>query len=81
MNTNSRLLLIGVSHQTAPLAAREKLALQPEQLRAFHQGLHELPGIQESLVLSTCNRLEVYCVLAAGATEKSIEQFVSSADD
>jgi glutamyl-tRNA reductase len=70
--------LIGVSHQTAPLAAREKLALQPEQLSAFHQGLHELPGIQESLVLSTCNRLEVYCVLAAGATEKPIEQFVSS---
>lgn len=78
MNANARLLLVGVSHHTAPLAAREKLALQPEKLREFHQGLHELPGILESLVLSTCNRLEVYCVLAAGATETAVEQFIST---
>lgn len=78
MSTSARLLLVGVSHHTMPLAAREKLALQPERLSAFQKGLHELPGISESLVLSTCNRLEVYCVLSAGANEEPVEDFISS---
>lgn len=56
----SLLFLLGASHQTTPLELREKLALTPERLPAFHQAAATLPGIRELAVLNTCNRVEFY---------------------
>jgi glutamyl-tRNA reductase len=51
--------LIGVNHKTAPVEVRERLAIPesrlPEALRSFTQH----PGVQEGLILSTCNRVEL----------------------
>jgi len=51
--------LIGVNHKTAPVEVRERLAIPesrlPEALRIFTQH----PGVQEGLILSTCNRVEL----------------------
>ncbi|HXZ39376.1 MAG TPA: glutamyl-tRNA reductase [Terriglobales bacterium] len=51
--------LIGVNHKTAPVEVRERLAIPesrlPEALRCFTQH----PGVQEGLILSTCNRVEM----------------------
>ena len=54
------LLLIGVSHRTAPVAVRERLAVVPEQMDAAVRALAGLPTIREAALLSTCNRVEVY---------------------
>jgi glutamyl-tRNA reductase len=59
---SSRLLALGISHKTAPLALRERLAL-PEGRAA--SVLHELVGhaeIHEAVAISTCNRTELYLV-------------------
>lgn len=54
--------LVGLNHATAPVALREQLAFSADQtIDAYHQ-LTALDSIDESLVLSTCNRSEIYCV-------------------
>jgi glutamyl-tRNA reductase len=58
----SELLVLGASHKTAPLAVRERLALLDGQVEPFLRELVERPGITEAVVLSTCNRTELYVV-------------------
>lgn len=71
--SSPRLFLIGISHHTAPLEIREKLALGPEDLQILHARVKEVEGIRETLVLSTCNRVEVYAVGLDGAAERLAE--------
>ena len=54
-----QLLLIGLSHHTAPLEVRERLAIAAEELA---NALKELcaSGLQEAMLVSTCNRVELY---------------------
>lgn len=54
--------MFGLSHHTAPLAMREGFSLSPEKMDAVYQRLQEEVGVDEVLVLATCNRLEVYGV-------------------
>jgi glutamyl-tRNA reductase len=58
----TELLVLGVSHKTAPLAVRERLALLDGQVEPFLRELIALPGLTEAVVLSTCNRTELYVV-------------------
>src|SRR5438094_4381398 len=55
-----RLVLIGLNHTTAPLDVREKVAFSPEQARVALQSLREKFPDAEILLLSTCNRVELY---------------------
>lgn len=61
------LLALGLNHQTAPLALREQVALAPERTGDALRELRSLAGVQEAAVISTCNRTELYCRVAAGA--------------
>jgi glutamyl-tRNA reductase len=61
------LLVIGLNHTTAPVSVRERLAFAPEHLPDELQRACELPGIGESVILSTCNRTEL--ILAAADAE------------
>ena len=54
-----KLLVIGVSHKTAPVEVRERLAFAEAVLPAALHGLVAREGIQEAMVLSTCNRVEI----------------------
>jgi glutamyl-tRNA reductase len=56
------IVVLGVSHRTAPVALREKLSVVPEQLDATLRELRTLPGVREVALLSTCNRVEIYAV-------------------
>jgi glutamyl-tRNA reductase len=58
----TELLVLGASHKTAPLAVRERLALLDGQVEPFLRELTARPGITEAVVLSTCNRTELYVV-------------------
>jgi glutamyl-tRNA reductase len=58
----SELLVLGASHKTAPLAVRERLALLDGQVEPFLRELMARDGITEAVVLSTCNRTELYVV-------------------
>lgn len=54
------LITFGINHQTAPIAIREKLAFDSTQLFHGLQTLLKNPAIQEAVILSTCNRTEIY---------------------
>jgi glutamyl-tRNA reductase len=54
------LFVIGLSHRTAPVAVRERLAIVPGELEAFHKRMAALTGMREAVIISTCNRVEVY---------------------
>ncbi len=55
------LLSLGINHLTAPVDIREKVAFGPEQMPQALQELQEIPAINESVIVSTCNRTEIYC--------------------
>lgn len=59
----NQLLALGVSHKTAPVAVRERLAFTETQGATFAQRAIESEQIAEAVVISTCNRTEVYLVV------------------
>jgi len=55
-----RFSVVGLSHRTAPLEVRERLAAYTRDLRSALHRLRRLEGVTEACVVSTCNRVEVY---------------------
>src|SRR5438552_13150843 len=51
--------LIGVNHKSAPVEVREKLAIGESRLADVTLRLSKYPGIEEGMVVSTCNRVEL----------------------
>jgi glutamyl-tRNA reductase len=60
----SEVLCLGISHKTAPVALRERLAMPDSEARRFLHEVVAAPAVEEAVVISTCNRTEVY--LTAG---------------
>lgn len=58
------LQVVGMSHRTAPIDAREALAFEPAQVRDALRLAKEEDALRETLILSTCNRTEAYCLAA-----------------
>jgi glutamyl-tRNA reductase len=59
----SELLAIGVSHKTAPVVVRERLALSDARADEFVRDLRGTGEVQEAVTISTCNRTELYLVV------------------
>jgi glutamyl-tRNA reductase len=59
------LFVAGLSHKNAPVALRELLAVEEDKLRELLQDLQASDVLREVVVLSTCNRVEVYGVAEA----------------
>ncbi|MEQ8455707.1 MAG: glutamyl-tRNA reductase [Sandaracinaceae bacterium] len=59
MSSND-LLVVGMSHRTSPVALRERLAVDGPALEASVREIHDAALLPEVLLLSTCNRVEVY---------------------
>jgi glutamyl-tRNA reductase len=55
-------VVIGINHRTAAVELREKVVFAGDDLPAALRELTTLPGVRESLIVSTCNRTEVYCL-------------------
>jgi len=56
------IFVVGLSHKTAPVAVREKVAFPPENMQAPLEQILTLAGIAEAVIVSTCNRVELYAV-------------------
>lgn len=65
-----QLTAVGLNHQTAPLSIREKLAFAAAVLPEAVGSLVQSHAAQEAVILSTCNRTELYCV---GDTEAVVQ--------
>ncbi|MDN5923913.1 MAG: glutamyl-tRNA reductase [Xanthomonadales bacterium] len=64
------LITLGVNHLTAPVSLRERVAFAPEITQAALTDLTHVDGVDEALILSTCNRTEVFCSVVDGAEEQ-----------
>ncbi|WP_243039402.1 glutamyl-tRNA reductase [Dyella sedimenti] len=63
------LIALGLNHLTAPVSLREQVAFDTDSTGTALQALTREPGVEEALILSTCNRTELYVSVAAGAEE------------
>ena len=64
------LFVLGVNHKTASLSLRERVAFGPERIDDALAALTSVPGVREGVILSTCNRTELYCAVDSGASEE-----------
>lgn len=65
------LLVLGLNHKTASVEIREKFSFAPEKIQAALQQLHDYPAIEEDLLLSTCNRMEIWVIAQTVAQGKA----------
>jgi glutamyl-tRNA reductase len=72
------IIVVGLSHKTAPVEVREKLAVPESRMGEALTRLNGYAGIRESLLLSTCNRVEVYAVVEeAEAGHTRVQEFLA----
>ena len=57
---NTHCVVLGASHKTCPVALRDKLSFSESQLEKGLSSLGNLPGFSDAVILSTCNRTEIY---------------------
>ena len=68
-----QLAIVGLSHKTAPVEIRERLAFNNDVLRSALTSLVEKSEVKEAMILSTCNRLEV---VAESSDDRLIREFL-----
>lgn len=66
------IFALGINHKTAPVALREQVAFAPEQLPEALRELTTLTSISDAVILSTCNRTELYINGSASQAEQVI---------
>jgi glutamyl-tRNA reductase len=73
-----QIVLVGLNHKTAPVEVRERFSFSQSMLEAGLTKLHEKKNVEECLILSTCNRVEIYAV-SENAEEcvEEIKEFLS----
>ncbi|NQT52373.1 glutamyl-tRNA reductase [bacterium] len=69
--------MTGLNHQTAPVQVREALAVQEQRLPAALDALCQTPGVDEGVLLSTCNRVEVYACSSEGLEDEALNGFLA----
>jgi glutamyl-tRNA reductase len=75
-----KLLITGLSHHTAPVEVREKVAFAEKTLPDALDRLRHHPGMREGMILSTCNRVEVAVTAdEASDAEGSVRDFLAEA--
>lgn len=76
-----QLAVLGLNHKTAPVKVRENFSLSEERIRASLNHLEDYTEIAECVILSTCNRTEVYAVMDEDETIEAREVLQSFLQD
>ena len=73
------IVVIGINHKTAPVSIREKVAFSEQQLAKTLET--DLPLFEEKLILSTCNRTEVYASVSDDTSAESLKDWYTQQHD
>ncbi|MDA8090137.1 MAG: glutamyl-tRNA reductase [Nitrospiraceae bacterium] len=74
-----RVLVAGLNHKSADVEVREKLAFTGEKLEQGLSAILALPQVKEAIIISTCNRVEIYMgVEDPGEATGQVKQFISA---
>jgi glutamyl-tRNA reductase len=66
------LFACGLSHRTAPVELREQLAVEEDKLRELLRDIQATGAVSETVILSTCNRVEVYGVAEVAGEGRAV---------
>ena len=69
------ILIVGVNHKTAPIAIREKVSFAPDSMLQALQSAHQV--VKENLILSTCNRTEIYAACSPDQTVETLTKWLA----
>ncbi len=73
------IVIVGLSHKTAPVEIREIVAFPTTAMEAPLQQMLELPSVTEAVIVSTCNRVELYAISRQPvAAVLEMKQFMAS---
>jgi glutamyl-tRNA reductase len=79
LSERPHVFVLGVSHRTAPVALRDRLLFRDDELAAFVEKALGEGLAREGVVLSTCNRSEIYAVAPAGANPEAARAALEAA--
>ncbi len=71
------LILVGMSHHSAPIDARERLTCPDYRLSDALAALASCPAVRECALLSTCNRMEIYASVSSATPKTGYEALIS----
>jgi len=72
------IVVVGLSHRTAPVEVREKLSIPDQSITESLKALKAFSDLLEVSILSTCNRLEIYALVRdQNIGISSIKEFIS----
>jgi len=72
------IIVIGLNHKTATIEIREKVAFDGPKLGQAIEGIKKLDRVKESIILSTCNRVEIYAAVSDKKMgSEQIKEFIS----
>ena len=66
------IVVVGLSHRTAPVEVREKLSIPDQSITESLEALKALSDVLEVSILSTCNRLEIYALVTVSYTHLTL---------
>ncbi len=78
---NVGIYVLGLSHKTAPVSVREKFAFKSEEIEDSLLSLNSLKGVDECMILSTCNRVEIYFVSREDSPFQEVMKFLTDKKD
>jgi glutamyl-tRNA reductase len=70
------IVIVGVSHKTAPLAVRESVAFPQARLQEALGRVRDEAGLAEAMILSTCNRVEIYARGSESESKEKVAHFL-----
>ncbi|ALE52889.1 glutamyl-tRNA reductase [Candidatus Thioglobus autotrophicus] len=73
----SRIAILSVNHAQAPVSVRERVAFAPNHLNRELQTLNALAGVEAGVILSTCNRSEIYAIVNADNPQEILSQYLA----
>jgi glutamyl-tRNA reductase len=73
------IVCLGLSHRTAPVELRERFAVPESELAKTANDLAKAPGVKEAVVVSTCNRVELYLATEEAAQgQAAVREFIAA---
>ncbi|MEM9458299.1 MAG: glutamyl-tRNA reductase [Myxococcota bacterium] len=75
---SAELFAVGVNHKSAPVELRERLAVADEQHSSLLRALREHGGLHEAMIVSTCNRVEIYGVAPGAEVASGVLEVLAS---
>ena len=61
-SSHAEIFCIGLNHESAPVSIRERMSISESELSEKCSLITNEEGFLESVIVSTCNRIEIYCV-------------------